>query len=91
MIRDPQRAPELPGYMRTSRGQHGTQTFDQHLVYLVAAGIVTHEAAMTASSNPADLELQIRAVPRRPPQPADRAASPPPPMPDDLSSILPSE
>jgi twitching motility protein PilT len=91
MIRDPRRAPELPGYMRTSREQLGTQTFDQHLVDLVAAGIVTHEAAVTASPNPADLELQIRNLPRRPPQPADRGASPPPaPIPDDLSSILPS-
>ena len=92
MIRDPRRASELPGFMRTSRQQLGTQTFDQHLVDLVAAGFVTHEAAMTASSNPADFELQIRALPRRVPQPADRAASPPPaPIPDDLSSILPSE
>jgi len=92
MIRDPRRAPELPGYMRTSREQLGTQTFDQHLVDLVAGGIVTHEAAMTASPNPADFELQIRNLPRRPPQPADRAPSPAPaPIPDDLSSILPSE
>ena len=91
MIRDPRRAPELPGYMRTSREQHGMQTFDQHLVDLVAAGVVTHEAAMIASPNPADLELQIRAFPRRAPQPADRVARPPAPIPDDLSSILPSE
>jgi twitching motility protein PilT len=91
MIRDPRRAPELPGYMRTSREQHGMQTFDQHLVDLVASGIVTHEAAMTASSNPADFELQIRGLPRRSPQSADQAASPPAPIPDDLSSILPSE
>jgi twitching motility protein PilT len=91
IIRDPRREPELPGYLRTSREEYGTQTFDQHLVDLVAAGIVTHEAAMTASPNPADLELQIRGLPRRPPQPADQSASTPPPMTDDLSSILPSE
>jgi twitching motility protein PilT len=91
IIRDPRRAPELPGHMRTSREEHGTQTFDQHLVDLVTAGVVTHEAAITASSNPADLELQIRGLPHRPPQPADRAASPPPPIADDLSSILPSD
>jgi Tfp pilus assembly ATPase PilU len=77
--------------MRTSREEHGTQTFDQHLVDLVTAGIVTHEAAITASSNPADLELQIRGLPHRPAQPADRAASPAPPIADDLSSILPND
>ena len=91
IIRDPRRAPELASFMRTSREELGTQTLDQHLIDLVAAGIVTHEAAITASSNPADLELQIRKLPRRPPQAADRAASPPPPIPDDLSSILPSD
>jgi twitching motility protein PilT len=91
IIRDPRRVPELAGLMRTSREEHGMQTFDQHLVDLVAAGVVTHEAAMTASPNPADLELQIRKLPHRPPQPADRTAAPSPPIPDDLSSILPSE
>jgi twitching motility protein PilT len=87
IIRDPRRAPELASLMRTSREEHGTQTFDQHLVELVAKGIVTHEAAMTASPDPADLALQIRNLPRRHPQPADRTASSPPPIPDDLSSI----
>jgi hypothetical protein len=59
---------------------------------LVTAGIVTHEAAMSASPNPAVFEVQIRGLPRRTPQPADRASSPPPaPIPDDLSSILPSD
>jgi twitching motility protein PilT len=92
MVRNPGRAAELPGFMRASREQLGTQTFDQHLVDLVAAGVVTHEAAITASSNPADFEVQIRALPHRAPQPADRVPSPPPaPIPDDLSSILPSE
>ena len=91
IIRDPRRAPEMPGYLRISREEYGTQTFDQHLVDLVAAGVVTHEAAMTASPHSADLELQIRGLPRRPPQPADQVASSPHPMTDDLSSILPSE
>jgi twitching motility protein PilT len=91
IIRDPRRAPEMPGYLRISREEYGTQTFDQHLVDLVAAGVVTHEAAMTASPHPADLELQIRGLPHRPPQLADQVASSPPPMTDDLSSILPSE
>jgi twitching motility protein PilT len=91
MIRDPRRAAELWGYMRDSREQHATQTFDQHLVDLVAAGIVTHEAAMSASGHPADFELQIRGLPRRPPHSGDRAERAPAPILDDLSSILPSD
>jgi twitching motility protein PilT len=91
IIRDARRAVELPGYMRTSREQDGPQTFDQHLVDLVAAGTVTHEAAMIASANPTDFELQVRALPRRPLAATDRAATAPAPIPDDLSSILPSE
>lgn len=91
IIRDPQRASELPAYMRDSREAHGMQTFDQHLVDLVAAGVVTHEAATTASPNPVDLEAQVRELPRRVPHPTDHAQSPPAPIADDLSSILPSE
>ena len=91
IIQDPERAAELPDFMRTAREKHGTQTFDQHLVDLVAAGTVTHEAATIASSNSADFKKKIRALPRRPPQPADRAESMPAPIADDLSSLLPSE
>ena len=91
MIRGAAHTPELPGYMRTARETHGTQTFDQHLVDLVAAGVVTHEAALTAAGNRAEVEQQIRTLPRRPPHPADRAESTPAPILEDLSSILPSD
>jgi twitching motility protein PilT len=90
MIRDARRTPELHVYMRASREQHGMQVFDQHLFDLVAEGVVTHEAAISAATNPQEFELQIRSLRRRPPQPADLPASPPAPIPDDLSSILPS-
>jgi twitching motility protein PilT len=91
MIRDAGRTAELHVYMRASRQQHGMQVFDQHLFDLVAEGTVTHEAALAAASNPQEFEQQIRSLRRRNPQPADRAASPPAPIPDDLSSILPSQ
>jgi twitching motility protein PilT len=91
MVRDPEGASDLLAFMRTSREQHGTQTFDQHLVDLVAAGVVTHEAALSASDKPGELKRLIRGLPRRAPQAADQAASPPPPIADDLSSILPSD
>jgi Tfp pilus assembly ATPase PilU len=77
--------------MRTARETHGSQTFDQHLVDLVAAGVVSHDAALTAAGNRGDVEQQIRALPRRAPQPADKKESAPAPILDDLSGILPGE
>jgi len=93
MIRDPARTPELTEYMRESREQYGMQTFDQHLMDLVSDGTVTYEVAATASSNPADFELQMRTLRRRtmstqaPPQ----VQEPAPAAADDLSSMLPGE
>jgi Tfp pilus assembly ATPase PilU len=65
MIRDANRASELRDYIRDSREQYGMQTFDQHLMDLVADGVVTYEVAAAASSNPADFELQVRTLRRR--------------------------
>jgi twitching motility protein PilT len=42
-------------------GYYGMQTFDQHLVALIAAGTVTVEDALAASTNPHDLTVQLRA------------------------------
>jgi twitching motility protein PilT len=41
-------------------GYYGMQTFDQHLVLLIRDGVVTVEAAMGASSNPHDLNVELR-------------------------------
>ena len=65
MIRDANRAGELRDYIRDSREQYGMQTFDQHLMELVADGVVTYETAAAAASNPADFELQVRTLRRR--------------------------
>ncbi|HJQ66707.1 MAG TPA: PilT/PilU family type 4a pilus ATPase [Gemmatimonadales bacterium] len=102
MIRDPARTPELNEYMRESREQYGMQTFDQHLMDLVSDGTVTYEVAATASSNPADFELQMRTLrrrtmstqaPKQVEEPAPAAAEPDRPagFTDDLSSMLPGE
>ncbi len=73
------------------------QTFDQHLMDLVADDIVTYETALAASSNPSDFQLQVRTLRRRsrvvpptqatpaPPQGEDKPAG----FTDDLSSMLP--
>jgi twitching motility protein PilT len=39
---------------------YGMQTFDQHLVSLIRDGVITLEAAMTASSSPHDLQVELR-------------------------------
>ena len=39
---------------------YGMQTFDQHLVSLIRDGVITLEAAMTASTSPHDLTVELR-------------------------------
>jgi hypothetical protein len=67
---------------------------------LVSEGVVTYETAMTASSNPADFELQMRTLRRRTmtahapvvePSPAAAEPDRPAGFTDDLSSMLPGE
>jgi len=100
MIRDPERTSELHEYIRESREQYGMQTFDQHLMDLVTAGLVTYETALDTASNPADFQLQLRTLRRHSmvtPAPAAAAAEadvePAPERPagfsDDLSDLLP--
>src|SRR5438128_3479096 len=95
MIRDRDRTPSLQGYIKESREQYGMQTFDQHLMDLVADEVVTYETALAASSNPSDFQLQVRTLRRR-----SRVVPPTEPTPavdaksagvtDDLSGMLPS-
>ncbi len=95
MIRERDRTTSLHDYIKESREQYGMQTFDQHLMDLVADDIVTYETALAASSNPSDFQLQVRTLRRR-----SRVVSPTQPTPaqgedkpagftDDLSSMLP--
>ncbi|HEV2669985.1 MAG TPA: PilT/PilU family type 4a pilus ATPase [Gemmatimonadales bacterium] len=95
MIRERDRTASLPDYIKASREQYGMQTFDQHLMDLVAEDVVTFETALAASSNPSDFQLQVRTLRRRP-----RASVPAQPAPaqgevkpaviaDDLSNMLP--
>jgi len=91
MIKDRDRTAELHDYIKESREQYGMQTFDQHLMDLVADGIVTYETAAAASSNPTDFELQVRTLRRRSRvvTPAEAPADKPAGFTDDLSSMLP--
>ena len=98
MIKDPDRTSQLHDYIRIAREQYGTQTFDQHLMDLVADGTVAYETARTVATDPADFELQVRTLRRRPPpssssSPATPAsgADRPAGFTDDLSSLLPGQ
>src|SRR5712692_6114772 len=73
MIRERDRTASLHDYIKASREQYGMQTFDQHLMDLVADDVVTYETALAASSNPSDFQLQVKTLRRR-----SRAASPTP-------------
>jgi len=103
MIRDAEHTSELYDYIKESREQYGMQTFDQHLMELVADGTVTYETALAAASNPADFELQLRTLARlsqtqiraidvesKETGDTDGGADRPPGFTDDLSDMLPS-
>jgi twitching motility protein PilT len=99
MIKDVDRTVELHDYMKESREQYGMQTFDQHLMDVVAQGTVKYETALAAATNPADFELQMKTLRRlsqvvaAPPEPVPAATPPvedkPEGFTDDLSSMLP--
>jgi twitching motility protein PilT len=62
LIRDRNRVGEIREYIAEGRDQYGMQTFDQHLMDLVASGSVTFETARATASNPADFELQLKTL-----------------------------
>jgi twitching motility protein PilT len=54
-----QRIGEIRDFIAEGREQYGMQTFDQHLADLVTQGVVSFDVALTASTRPADFELQM--------------------------------
>jgi len=104
LILDQNRTSEIREFIAEGREQYGMQTFDQHLMDLVAADQVDYEAAVANASNPSDFELQMRTFRRksqmataRPAAPAAPAAQAPKPpegggpegLMTDFSSLLP--
>jgi twitching motility protein PilT len=51
---------EIRDFIRDGRETYKMQTFDQHLVDLVNADVVSFEIAKAASSRPADFELEMK-------------------------------
>jgi twitching motility protein PilT len=58
-IADPDKTAQITDIIREG-GFYGMQTFDQHLVELISDGVVTIEEAQHASSNPHDLQVELR-------------------------------
>ena len=58
-ITDVERMAEIIDLVRDGREQYGSQTFDQHLMDLVKAELVTFEAAKRAANSPNDFDLQM--------------------------------
>jgi len=62
LIRDPHRTEEISDLIAEGREQYKSQTFDQHLMDLVASDIVDFEIAKAAATHPSDFELQLRTL-----------------------------
>jgi twitching motility protein PilT len=58
-IADPDKTSTIPQLVADGTF-YGMQTFDQHLVALIRDGVVTLDAAMSASTNPHDLTVELR-------------------------------
>ena len=58
-ITDVERMDEIIDLVHDGREQYGSQTFDQHLMDLVNAGLVTFEEAKAAANSPNDFDLKM--------------------------------
>lgn len=58
-IADPDKTSTLTSLIAEG-GFYGMQTFDQHLVSFVRDGVITMDAALSASSSPHDLTVELR-------------------------------
>ena len=54
------RLDEIQSHMKKGRDLYSMQLFDQHLLDLVSAGLVSMEAAMYAATNPEEFERSLR-------------------------------
>lgn len=65
LIRDAERISEITDCIVEGRDQYGMQTFDQHLMALVDAEVVTFDVARASATDPSDFELQLTTVRRK--------------------------
>ncbi|MGC9120274.1 MAG: type IV pilus twitching motility protein PilT [Sulfurihydrogenibium sp.] len=61
-IKDPEKFFMIQDLMEKGKKQYGMQTFDQSVVDLYNAGLISYEDALIYASNPADVELKIKGI-----------------------------
>ena len=61
-ILDPKRTMEIPDYIRKGATQYGMQTFDQSLLKLFQADVISYEEAIRASTNPDEFNLIVQGI-----------------------------
>lgn len=62
LIREPDRTAEIADLIAEGKEQYRSQTFDQHLMELVANDLVDFDVAKAAATNPSDFELKMRTL-----------------------------
>jgi twitching motility protein PilT len=61
-ILDPEKTDDIFELIEEGREQYGSQSFDQHLMELVAKNLVDYEVAKAAANRPSDFELKVRTL-----------------------------
>jgi twitching motility protein PilT len=61
-IRDASKSLNIPDLIREGTVQYGMQSFDQSLMNWYQKGVITYEAALAASSSPAEFALRVQGI-----------------------------
>ena len=61
-LMNPDKMADIPELMAQGGSQYGMQTFDQSIMKLHRAGMISFEEAMTAASNPDDFDLRLKGI-----------------------------
>jgi twitching motility protein PilT len=58
-IKDPVKTHEIKDVIEAGRDSYGSQSFDQHLMELFNAGVISFDTARSAATNPSDFERAV--------------------------------
>lgn len=61
-IRDASKSLNIPDLIREGTVQYGMQSFDQSLMNWYQKGVITYEAALAASTSPAEFALRVQGI-----------------------------
>lgn len=61
-IMTPEKTIDIPELMAQGQTQYGMQTFDQAIMKLYKAGMISFDEAMNQASNPDDFDLRLRGI-----------------------------